>query len=82
MFNRSKFSRLSRHEYIPEIILIINILIIIHLCNTYYEYTGNQYILTDNDHLREFCPLYTSTLRGKINNHRIEIILFCFLLLK
>jgi hypothetical protein len=65
MFSRSKFSRLTRHEYIPEIIIIINIIIIIHICNIYYEYSGNQYILRDNDHLREFCPLYPSTLKGK-----------------
>lgn len=70
MFNRSKFSRLSRHEYIFEISLIIITLIVIHVCNTHYEYTGNQYILIDNDHLKEFCPLYPSTLQGKMINRR------------
>jgi hypothetical protein len=74
MFSRSKFYRLTRHEYLPELILIINILILIHVCNTYYEYTGNQYILTDDDddHSKEFCPLYPSTLQGKINDDRIS----------
>jgi hypothetical protein len=67
MFNRGKFNRLTRNEYIPEIIIIINIIVIIHICNTIYEYTGNQYILRDNDHLNEFCPLYPSTLQGKFN---------------
>ncbi len=76
MFSRSKFSRLTRHDYIPEIIITISIIIIIHLCNTYYEYTGNQYILTDNDYLREFCPLYPSTLQGKMNIDSIQLLVF------
>ena len=65
MFNRCKFNRLFRHAYLPEIILVIIIIIIIHICDKYYEYTGNQYILTDNEHSNEFCPLYPSTLQGK-----------------
>jgi hypothetical protein len=70
MFNRSKFNRLFRHQYYPEIIIIINTIIIIYLCNTYYEYTGNQYILRDKDFSSEFCPLYPSTLKGKGNMKR------------
>jgi hypothetical protein len=77
MFSRGKFNRLTRYEYIPEIILIINISIIIYLCNTYYEYTGNQYILRDDDHLKEFCPLYPSTLEGKIKNDSIQLKYLC-----
>ena len=73
MFTRSKFTRWIRHEYLPEIILIINILIIIHLCNTYYEYTGNQYVLTDTNDKGEFCPLYPSTLQGKRYLQRNEV---------
>ncbi|CAF1257886.1 unnamed protein product [Adineta steineri] len=64
MFTRGKFNRLTRNEYIPEIIIIISILIIIHVCNTYYEYTGNQYILIDKNDLNEVCQLYPSTLLG------------------
>ncbi|CAF0903883.1 unnamed protein product [Rotaria sordida] len=64
MLSRSKFNRFTRNEYLREIIIIIIVIIIIHICNTYYEYTGNQYILIDNDHLNEFCPLYPSTLQG------------------
>jgi hypothetical protein len=41
--------------------------------NTYYEYTGNQYTLRDNDHLNEFCPLYPSSLQGKINVDDIQL---------
>lgn len=65
MFIRTKFTRWIRHEYLAEIILIINIIIIIHLCNIYYEHTGNQYILKETDSTGEFCPLYPSTLQGK-----------------
>lgn len=61
---------------------MINVIIIIHICNKYYEYTGNQYILTDNDHLNEFCDLYPSTLQGKMINTSIESVLFLFLFLK
>lgn len=74
MFTRGKFNRLTRNEYLPEIIIIITVIIIIHICDTYYEYTGNQYILTDNDQLTDFCPLYPSTLQGKVNDE-----LFSFL---
>ncbi len=70
MFIRSKLKRLFRHEYYPEIIILINTIIIIHLCNTYYEYTGNQYILRDKVSSSEFCPLYPDTLRGKENMKR------------
>jgi hypothetical protein len=65
MFIRGKLNRLFRHEYYPEIILIINTIIIIHLCNTYYEYTGNQYILIDKHSSSEYCSLYPDTLQGK-----------------
>ena len=64
---RSKFFRLIRNEYLPETIIAIVVIIIIHICNKFYEYTGNQYVLIDNDQLNEFCPLYPSTLRGKMN---------------
>jgi hypothetical protein len=73
MFSRGKFHRLARNEYIPEIIIFINIIIIIYICNTYYEYTGNQYTMRDNDHLNEFCPLYPSSLQGKINVDDIQL---------
>ncbi|CAF4511752.1 unnamed protein product [Rotaria socialis] len=64
MYSRNKFNRLTRNEYLPEIIMIIVMIIMIHFCNTYYEYTGNQYVLIDDDHLNEFCPLYPSTMQG------------------
>ncbi|CAF0782848.1 unnamed protein product [Adineta ricciae] len=68
MFNRGKCRRVTRNEYIPELILIVSIIIIIHFCDKYYEYTGNQYILTDDEYTDEFCPLYPSTLHGGKND--------------
>ena len=76
MFSRGKFYRLNRNEYIPEIIIIVIIIALIHICNKYYEYTGNQYLLRDTDHLNEFCPLYPSTLQGKMHNDGDEIHMF------
>lgn len=46
---------------------MISILIIIHCSNKFDEYTGNQYILEDNDHDRPegACALYPSSMQGK-----------------
>ena len=70
MYYRGKLSRLSRHDYLLELILLVNIFIIIYICNTYYEYTGNQFILKDDSHSDKSCPLYPSTLQG--NNYMSE----------
>lgn len=66
IYSRNKFSRLNRNEYVPEIILTIGIFLMIYLSNEYYEYSGNQYILTDDDDFNQFCPLYPSTMQGNI----------------
>ena len=67
MISRTRCARFARHDFLPEIVTMISILIIIHCSNKFDEYTGNQYILEDNDHDRPegACALYPSSMQGK-----------------
>ena len=64
MFTRTKFVRLARHDFVPEILLALGILLVIHLCNKYDEFTANQYMLEDTGKVRGVCPLYPASLQG------------------
>ena len=64
MFARTKFVRLARHDFVPELLLALGILLVIHLCNKYDEFTANQYMLEDTGEMHGACPLYPSSLQG------------------
>jgi hypothetical protein len=64
MIYRTRCARFTRHDFLPEIVMMISILIIIRSSNKFDEYTGNQYILEDNDRPEGFCALYPSSMQG------------------